>query len=182
MNGLIDKVSRASLRTAARLLPPERRSWARAIEAEYGAVPTALERLRFSLGCLSFALTLWAQTRAGSVRLARSAVAAGLWIFSAAGMYVAAGLNHGAGLLLTSACIAYIGLGALALISLRALRRAAMLSLLATIALGAVLSTGSHPAAAFYSALLVEAGGLMIGLAVVATVLSRLAQGGRRNV
>jgi len=181
MRSVLDRISQGLLRTAARLLSPRRAAWACAIQAEFDAVPNRLDRFRFSAGCLAFALVVWAQTGAGFVRLGRLTIATALWALSAMGLYVAAGLSGGASVLLVSACSGYILIGLIALISLPALRAAAVLSFLLTGAAALVLSADAAGAGSFQTMLMVEAGALMVALSIIATVLLRVSRGRARD-
>ncbi|MBC7769788.1 MAG: hypothetical protein H7124_13485 [Phycisphaerales bacterium] len=174
MNRVLDPVARLCVRWAVAIMPPAQSVWANAMAAEFEAVHAGGDRLRFALGCLSFAVSGWARSRQGLVWIGRGAIAAGLWAMSAIGAYVATGLDHAPGLILFAACGVYSIGGAIALCSLRALQSYAIL-VGSCVGLHLLATTGWFTRS-YQAALALEAGALMAVLLVAATLLMQAAR------
>lgn len=167
---ILDRASRVFLRWAKQIMPAARRAWIDAMIAESFAISSRSERARFAAGCLSFAVSSWAQTRTGLVWIGRSAIAAGLWSIGAVGAFIAPGLQGAPSVTLLIACSIYAIGGGAALHSLGALRKFALLGG----AGAACMLAASVGASSYYMAVALEAGALMIALFGAALFLAAL--------
>jgi hypothetical protein len=172
MSDMTNRLAGAVMDLAIAVIRPERAQWGAAMSAELRAIPASGERLQFASGCLLSACASWTHSQDGLVWIGRGTVAAGLGMMSVIGALVALGLEPGPRMTLLFLSGVYAVGGVIAMRSLRGLQNFALVGAIAAFSACAGLTVlADSPGPSFFPAVALEAGILMVCLALWSTFL-----------